>query len=270
MIRAGDRVASVLARDEKLIEVFVQASPAFERLRNATMRRTMGQLVTVEQAARIAGVEASVLVAGLNQAFSGAALNPQALAPQQSHASESAPMPDLLCNLAQDRIVDLDVREDLRDGREPFHRIMAAVHALPGDGVLRVRAIFEPAPLYAVLGKRGLTHFTECLGVEDYRVWFYRCAPSAPPPDGQPTAPGEAPAEAEDLVLLDVRGLEPPEPMVQTLEALAVLPRGKTLVQLNVRIPQFLLPKLEERGFQYEIREQSADLVRLFIRHKQP
>ena len=71
-------------------------------------------------------------------------------------------------------------------------------------------------------------------------------------------------------LVLDVRGLEPPEPMVRTLEALAAMPRGKTLVQLNVRVPQFLLPKLEERGFSCEIREQSKDLVRLFIRHKHP
>lgn len=70
------------------------------------------------------------------------------------------------------------------------------------------------------------------------------------------------------MLVLDVRGLEPPEPMVQTLEALASMPRGKTLMQINVRVPQFLLPKLEEQGYAYEIREQSPDLVRLFIRHK--
>ena len=72
--------------------------------------------------------------------------------------------------------------------------------------------------------------------------------------------------EVKDVLLLDVRGLEPPEPMVRTLEALETLPRGHTLVQLNVRVPEFLLPRLEERGFAYEIREQSPELVRVFIR----
>ena len=56
--------------------------------------------------------------------------------------------------------------------------------------------------------------------------------------------------------------------MVRTLEALESLPEGHTLVQLNVRVPQFLLPQLEERGFTYEIREQSPDLVRVFIRRR--
>jgi uncharacterized protein (DUF2249 family) len=69
------------------------------------------------------------------------------------------------------------------------------------------------------------------------------------------------------VVILDVRDLEPPEPMVRTLAALEELPPGGTLLQINVRVPQFLLPRLEERGFTYEIREQAPDLVRVFIRH---
>ena len=66
--------------------------------------------------------------------------------------------------------------------------------------------------------------------------------------------------------MLDVRGLEPPEPMVRTLEALEALPPGATLVQVNVRVPRMLLPQLGARGFVYEVREQGPDLVRVFIR----
>src|SRR5690606_35855937 len=105
-------------------------------------------------------------------------------------------------------------------------------------------------------------HFTEQLAPDDWRVWFL--------PGGavRAAAPAVAAADTEDVIVLDVRDLEPPEPMVRTLEALERMPRGKTLLQINVRVPQFLLPKLDERGFVYDIREQSPDLVRLFIRHK--
>ena len=81
------------------------------------------------------------------------------------------------------------------------------------------------------------------------------------PPASSPLAPDES-----GMVVLDVRGLEPPEPMMRTLTALERLPEGSTLLQINVRTPQFLLPILEERGFRYEIREQEPGLVRLFIR----
>jgi uncharacterized protein (DUF2249 family) len=273
VIRAEDRVAAVLARDERLLEVLVGASPAFERLRNAAMRRTLAKLVTIEQAARIAGVDVQALVERLNAAIrqDGPIVAPALPLSAAGAARDVPPLPAALLATPEERRVDVDVREDLRAGREPFQRIFDAARALPSGSVLRVRATFEPAPLYAVLAKHGLSHAVERLADDDWRVWFHRAgdAHAALAADAS-AAESEAPQAGGDagVVVLDVRDLEPPEPMVQTLEALAVLPRGATLVQLNVRVPKFLLPKLEERGFVYEIREQSPQLVRLFIRHK--
>ena len=92
-------------------------------------------------------------------------------------------------------------------------------------------------------------------------------------PAGQEAAPPVASAPvarvadpAEDVVILDVRGMEPPEPMAHTLAALETLPAGKTLLQINERVPQFLLPRLSELGFEYTIREQEEGVVRVFIR----
>lgn len=82
--------------------------------------------------------------------------------------------PEPLVDLDPDRIEELDVREQLRRGGEPFERIMAAAGGLPDDGVLRVRALFEPAPLYAVMASRGFQHWTEKLADDDWRVWFWR------------------------------------------------------------------------------------------------
>lgn len=178
-------------------------------------------------------------------------------------------MPAPLRALDETHIIDLDVREDLRSGREPFARIMDARTTLPPDGVLRLRAIFEPHPLYAVMEKHGLSHWTERLSEDDWRVWFYpgheasqassTLVPTSLSPVDEPMPDG--------AVVLDVRGLEPPEPMVRTLEALEHLERGTVLVQINERIPRFLLPILEERGLKYQLRQQGPDLVRVFIEH---
>lgn len=195
---------------------------------------------------------------------------------------ESPMIPGALAEVAESRILDLDVRDDLRLGREPFQRIMHARHALAEDGVLRLRAIFEPRPLYDVLGREGFSHWTERLADDDWRIWFYRAdgaakaAPSAPAPaPRQPRGPalhncGTPRAEPADIHLLDVRGLEPPEPMERTLAALETLPDGHTLVQLNERVPRFLLPELERRGYQHTVREEQTDLVRVFIRRAGP
>ncbi|MCU4975691.1 DUF2249 domain-containing protein [Halobacteria archaeon AArc-m2/3/4] len=51
---------------------------------------------------------------------------------------------------------------------------------------------------------------------------------------------------------IDVRTLGPPEPLARTLERLAELPEETVLVQRNDRAPQFLYPKLEDRGYAFE------------------
>ena len=94
--------------------------------------------------------------------------------PRSGGTGEEGDLPGALRDLDDDRLQDLDVREQLRQGGEPFGRIMAAVADLPADGVLRLRAIFEPVPLYSALAGRGFEHWTERLGPEDWRVWFYR------------------------------------------------------------------------------------------------
>lgn len=162
--------------------------------------------------------------------------------------------------------VELDVRDDLRHGREPFSRILAAVAALGPTQVLHLRAIFEPLPLYRALAQRGFAARAHAHAPDDWSVWFHRA-------DAAPLAPAAAPAAADadaradaPTVTLDVRGLTPPEPLQRTLAALDALPAGATLVQLNDRVPQFLLPLLHERGWAYAVDPSTADGVRVVIR----
>lgn len=56
---------------------------------------------------------------------------------------------------------------------------------------------------------------------------------------------------------LDARGLEPPQPMLKILEAVAVLPAGTALAARTDRRPMLLYPQLEERGFTCETIAQS-------------
>ncbi|WP_336325703.1 DUF2249 domain-containing protein [Halovenus sp. HT40] len=59
---------------------------------------------------------------------------------------------------------------------------------------------------------------------------------------------------------LDVRELGPPEPLKQTLETLVEMDGG-VLVQYNDRVPQFLFPKLDDRGYEYETIETDDAVV---------
>lgn len=71
-------------------------------------------------------------------------------------------------------VVEVDVRDDLRNGREPFAKIIGAVRALEKGDVMHLRAIFDPKPLYAVLGEQGFVHETQSHAPDDWSVWFWR------------------------------------------------------------------------------------------------
>ena len=82
------------------------------------------------------------------------------------------------------------------------------------------------------------------------------------------------PAALDDLpegqrVDLDVRGLEPPAPMVRVLEMLDRLAPGQRLEVRHDRRPVFLYPQLDERGFAHETDEPEPGLVRILIRRRE-
>jgi uncharacterized protein (DUF2249 family) len=158
--------------------------------------------------------------------------------------------------------VKLDVREDIRNGREPFGRIMQTVTHLKDSEQLLLIAPFEPAPLYAVLAQQGFSHESKPTATGDWEVLITRGP-------GDPAAPDTTPASAQPplgskhrlcsgppVLEVDARGLEPPQPLVKILEALATLPEGARLRALTDRRPMHLYAQLEERGFVGESEEQ--------------
>ncbi len=65
--------------------------------------------------------------------------------------------------------------------------------------------------------------------------------------------------------VLDVRGLEPPQPLIRVLEAIEKLPAGARLEVHHDRRPLLLYPQLDDRGFRHETDEPEPGLVRIRI-----
>jgi uncharacterized protein (DUF2249 family) len=261
MISADMTVARLLEEHPEMVEVLAGYHAHFKQLRNRLLRRVMAPRVTVAQAARMAGVPTDELLLVLRRAAGEETLDPDPFpapgASVEARRGEGRP-PRALADVPEARQVHLDVREDIRRGQEPFARIMAAVKALGADRVLVLRVPFEPIPLYDVLGKRGLAHWTEQRAADDWWVWFYRSS------EPIPEASSETPA-ADDRGVLDVRGLEPPQPMLRVLEAIERLGPGARLEVHHDRRPLFLYPQLDDRGFRHETDEPEPGLVRILI-----
>lgn len=66
-------------------------------------------------------------------------------------------------------------------------------------------------------------------------------------------------------MILDNRGLEPPQPMMRTLEALEKLPETETLIIINDRRPMFLYEQLEDLGLKHQTEQQQDGSYKITI-----
>ena len=246
------RMSEALAERPALRELLPAFHPAFSRLNHPVMGRVLPRLVTVEDAARVAGVEPGALLAVMN--LPGAEAHPAVPA---LDARVAVPPPIWLSAATPEL---LDARPLLAAGAEPFPVFMARFRELRPGAVLTALVDFEPAPLLRLMTERGWrTHGT--WDGEVFRASFER-------PLELPDTPAQVPRERlstdADGLTLDVRGLEPPEPLRLVLGVVS-RPDGLPLRVLHDREPTLLFSRLAERGLRWELKRLGSDLVELRI-----
>ncbi|MDQ1913867.1 DUF2249 domain-containing protein [Paenibacillus sp. GD4] len=65
------------------------------------------------------------------------------------------------------------------------------------------------------------------------------------------------------VIELDNRGLQPPEPMMRTLQALKEMDRGGQVIIHNDRVPMFLIEELRSLKYDYTVdsREDGSAII---------
>jgi uncharacterized protein (DUF2249 family) len=168
-------------------------------------------------------------------------------------------------------IVRVDVREDIRLGRQPFSKIMNAANTLRAGQQLLLMAPFEPLPLIDILTIQGFQHTSRQTDFGEWEVLFTRQSDASAQVQGKTHAAHKSgkirAINSGDIVEVDACGLEPPMPMVKILEAVASLPPGAALRARTDRRPIHLHAQLKERGFAANSEEQADGT---FVTHIRP
>ena len=145
------RVGPLLDAHPELEDPLVAFVPAFDKLKNPVLRRTVARFATLEHAARVGGVALPELLAFLRRSL-GQGEACEGSEGGLSEATEEAPAwfrPGAVA-------LELDAEALLAEGGHFLGRVRQELAARPAGAVVAVRSSFEPAPLLEALAGEGL------------------------------------------------------------------------------------------------------------------
>lgn len=242
------RLSDILKEHPDALCRLGELDPRLAHLKGAEAR-PMVRLIRLGELATIAELPLDILIAALRgEKIDRAAAQDGSAVPPEVVLSEDA------------AVIRLDVRPMLASGQEPFAAIMEAAAGVPEGGALVLEAPFDPAPLRRVLAGKSFVSQGQRIADGHWRIIFRRVGTLMSP---ALMRSGQRWVEP-DGTHLDVRGLEPPQPMVQIL---ALIDSGEVdaFTVHHERDPIFLYPELEERGWHCQVLAETPGELRLAL-----
>jgi len=166
VITPKTRVLQLLEAYPQLEEVLVGIVPAFSRLKNPVLRRTVARVANLQQAAAVGNVKVGDLVSRLRREVG------QDLYAEGADASYVTARPAWF---AEGRIArELDAQPMLAAGEQPVNQALADLAALAPGAVYKLSAPFLPAPLIDKASSLGLEHWLVKESEERFIVYFHK------------------------------------------------------------------------------------------------
>jgi len=166
IIAPKTKVAELVDAYPQLEQVLIGYVPAFEKLRNPVLRKTVARITTLQQAAVIGGVNVEDLINHLRKEvgqdhFFGAAA-----------AAYTTEQPDWF---SETRVVaELDARGMLAEGEQPVNQVIAELQALGRGEIYQLVAPFMPAPLVDKASSLGFSHWVTHKDDQEVVIYFCR------------------------------------------------------------------------------------------------
>ncbi|HUZ60177.1 MAG TPA: DUF2249 domain-containing protein [Hanamia sp.] len=264
IINSNTKIAKILKQNPEALEAIISINPKFEKLRNPLLRKLMAARTSIGMASKIGGFDVERFFEKLQPL--GFEIDRET-APEAN--KEKPKLPAFFNSIKPEQITDFDVRPIMDAGKDPLTLIVDKVKSIPKGGVLKIINSFEPTPLISLLKKQGFEAFVDTIDVQEVDTYFYKTSDTAVEINKE-----ENNSEGWDELLkkftgkmktVDVRHLEMPQPMMTILESIERLQDNTALFVYHKRIPVFLLPELRERKFDYRIKEEAPNEVRLLI-----
>jgi hypothetical protein len=157
-INPETKLGALLEAYPGIDEALIAMAPAFAKLRNPMLRKTVAKVATLDQAARIGGVSVRELVRKLREAAGqedlGTADSPETDSPSISAAAAPS-------WLSEERIRQtIDADKLLETGEHPIGKVRQCVAALQPGQIVELTSSFRPEPLIDAMIEAGLSVYS--------------------------------------------------------------------------------------------------------------
>jgi hypothetical protein len=162
------KVAKLLESYPELESVLLDMSPAFAKLKNPILRKTVTRVATLQQIAEVGGVPLAKLINALRQA---AGIR-EAYAGEQAEPGRQASAPEWA---RPDRVTrSYDARPAIQSGGRPIEKVLSDLAQLAPGEVYELITPFVPSPLIEAALKKGIRVSREQTDPEIVKTYFYR------------------------------------------------------------------------------------------------
>ena len=149
-ITSHSKLFDILREYPSLEEKIINIAPPFKNLQNPVLRRTVGQLATLEKVAQIGNLDVIELVNILRKEVGQPEIHADAKT-EISIPEKTASDPDWITGEPQ---YIVNGTEMLQRGEVPLQHINELLGTLPKDGFILLLTDFEPTPIIDTMRKR--------------------------------------------------------------------------------------------------------------------
>jgi hypothetical protein len=150
----------------QLEDLLISRVPAFKKLKNPILRKTVAKIVTLQQAANIGNIEVGELINLLRKEVGQDLIS---IANDNPYATSKPAWFDEK-NIAQ----EFDVREMLAAGEHPVNQVISDLLELKADTIYKLVSSFIPAPLIDKATSLQYSHWVVKESDELFNVYFFK------------------------------------------------------------------------------------------------
>jgi len=153
------KIADLLNDYEGMQDILIGINPKFKKLNNPILRRTLGRIASVRQAAVVGNMDPKDLVDQLRKAVGQEPICADCeIQDANCFIPEAVTAPDWVGSATPS--VTLNANHLLDDDKNPLAEVRIALNKLEPSEILLLQADFQPEPLIEEFAKQGLDIYT--------------------------------------------------------------------------------------------------------------